>query len=63
MRAIRPRDIDDRIAVSLGLDVRVVEALRRERRHAAVAFLATGMALGIAFALAVDMAVTAAARV
>lgn len=41
----------------------LVDALRRERRHAAVSYLAAGMALGIAFSLALDMAIAAAARV
>mgnify|MGYP001768396111 CR=1 FL=1 len=40
----------------------LADALRSERRHAAVSWLATGMALGIAFSLAIDMAIASAAR-
>jgi hypothetical protein len=53
----------DRFGRSHEIDGALIEALRRERRHAAVMFLATGMALGIAFSLALDMAIAAAARV
>lgn len=43
-------------------DVPLIEALRRERRHAAILFLSTGMALGIGFSLALDMAIASVAR-
>ena len=37
----------------------LLEALHRERRHAAVMFLATGIALGIAFSRVLDLAFAA----
>lgn len=40
----------------------LIEALRRERRHAAIVFLSTGMAIGIGFSLALDMVLTTVAR-
>jgi hypothetical protein len=41
------------------VDAGLLEMLRRERRHAAVMFLSTGMALGIGFSLALNIALAA----
>lgn len=46
---------DDRFADRIAdVDRALFDALRYERRHAAVMFLSVGMALGIGFALALD---------
>ena len=44
------------------IEAPLIEALKRERRHAAVVFLSTGVALGIGFSLAIDMALATVAR-
>lgn len=43
-------------------DRSLLEALRRERRQAAISHLSAGIALGIGFSLAIDMAITTLAR-
>jgi hypothetical protein len=54
---------DGAIAAAGRVDRSLLEALRREWRHAAVSYLSTDIALGIAFSLAIDMAIAAAARI
>lgn len=40
----------------------LIDALRSERRHAAVLYLSTGIALGIGFALFLDLTMAFATR-
>jgi hypothetical protein len=62
MNARLSRSVADPVEGGSGVDAGLLDVLRRERRHAAVMFLSTGMALGIGLSLALTMALAAAGR-
>ncbi len=59
MNAGLSRSVADHVEGGSVLDTGLLDMLRRERRHAAVMFLSTGMALGIGFSLALNFALAA----
>ncbi|WP_333821575.1 hypothetical protein [Pinisolibacter sp.] len=59
MNAGLSRSVADSVAGGSSIDAGLLDMLRRERRHAAVMFLSTGMALGIGLSLALTLALGA----